>query len=210
MDEGYRKFKAVFVKEKKIPDDIIKSLNRYRKQMYDRNLIGEITVDGKEIGFGNISERSKKGFIVSGTNTGNFKNLKACQYSEIVRCDYEKNTVWYEGQKDPGPSSESMTHYAVYTSSKDVNAVIHVHNKKMWQNMKSIVPSTGAFALFGTPELAKEVKRMFKESPVKEKKVFTLRGHTDGIISFGKDLKEAAGVMVKYYNKFGKRLSKNI
>ena len=95
-------------------------------------------------------------------------------------------------------SSESMTHAAIYEASKKVNAVIHTHNTEMWKKLLNKVPTTAPGAEYGTPEIANEVKRLFNETDLMEKKIFVMAGHEDGVISFGKDLKEAWDVMIRY------------
>ena len=92
-------------------------------------------------------------------------------------------------------SSESLTHAAVYADSK-VNAVIHVHNLKLWNYLKNKVPATSAE--YGTPEMAYEVIRLFKETDVSTRNIFIMLGHIEGVVAFGRDLDEAGNMIIKF------------
>ena len=51
------------------------------------------------------------------------------------------------------------------------------------------------------PEMAEEVIRLFKETDVKEKKILAMAGHEEGVVSFGKNLKEAGQILLEYFEK---------
>jgi L-ribulose-5-phosphate 4-epimerase len=44
--------------------------------------------------------------------------------------------------------------------------------------------------------MAKEIKRLFEETSLRSEKIIVMGGHEEGIISFGKNLEEAANVML--------------
>jgi len=46
--------------------------------------------------------------------------------------------------------------------------------------------------------MVKEVTRLFSETDVLKKRIFSMAGHEDGIISFGKTAEEAGKVMLNY------------
>ena len=46
-----------------------------------------------------------------------------------------------------------------------------------------------------------EVERLFREGEVKEKKIFSMAGHLDGIVTFGATAEEAGGVLMSYLAK---------
>ena len=39
-------------------------------------------------------------------------------------------------------SSASLTHAAIYQANPDINAVIHVHDRDLWENLLDRVPTT--------------------------------------------------------------------
>lgn len=197
MDEkGYFKFKCNWIKTKLNLN--IKQLNQWRAKLYRLGLIG-VNSDG--IGFGNISQRIKEQeFIITGAGTGSFPVLNKNHFSIVKKCDVKHNTVVCRGPIIA--SSESMSHAVIYKFLPDINTVIHVHNHPGWKKLSNKIPTTSESAQYGTPELAKEIERLLEETNLKEVQVFVTAGHPDGIFSFGKNIKEAADVLMKSFNRF--------
>ena len=92
-------------------------------------------------------------------------------------------------------SSESLTHAAVYESDPTARAVIHCHDTKLWAALLNKAPTTPRSVEYGTPEMAYAVRRLFETADVKTKKIFVMAAHGGGIVTFGKDLPEAFGVL---------------
>jgi len=196
MDEGYIKFNAECVSEKPVNSDMAADIiNKWRARLYDISLIGMLE---NGMGFGNISMRTGdgKGFIISGSAIGNTRILKRKQYAKIVDFDFERNYVKFEGVIMP--SSESLSHAAVYTADEEVHAVIHIHNQKMWNTLFGIIPTTSMNAQYGTKELAYEIIELFSSGKVKKTDMFVMGGHKNGLMSFGRDIKSAVGIIMKY------------
>jgi ribulose-5-phosphate 4-epimerase/fuculose-1-phosphate aldolase len=120
-------------------------------------------------------------------------------YSFVSSWDIDNNSLKCSGGTKA--SSESMTHGAVYDCNSQIGAVVHIHNLKYWKTFINKLPTTNKHATYGTPEIANEIKRLYKETDFKTKKVAVLGGHKEGIISFGKNIKEAYNNILKYYNQ---------
>jgi len=192
MDEGYIKFNCKRIPSDDIPLDKVADLNVWRKIMYDKGLIG-IYPDG--IGFGNISIRCNENtFLISGTATGGITDLDNSHYALVTDYDLRANSLICEGLINA--SSESLTHALIYESSSSTNAVIHIHNLELWKKLMHKVPTSKEQVPYGTPEMAKEIKRLFEETSLSSEKIMVMGGHKEGIISFGKNLEEAANVLL--------------
>ena len=100
-------------------------LNAYRRKLLDLRLVG---VDPNGIGFGNLSVRdgATESFYITGSATGGIPELVRADCAKVVACDFESNCVRYEGSALP--SSESLTHAAIYESDATAGAVIHCHD----------------------------------------------------------------------------------
>lgn len=192
MDEGYIKFNCERIPSNDIPLDKVSVLNAWRKIMYDKGLIGMYP---NGIGFGNISIRhDDNSFLISGSATGGIPNLDASHYSLVTDYDLSSNSLICKGQINA--SSESLTHAMIYENSPSTNAVIHIHNLEIWKRLMNEVPTSNEQVPYGTPEMAKEIKRLFIETDLNREKIIVMAGHEEGIISFGKDLEEAANVLL--------------
>jgi L-ribulose-5-phosphate 4-epimerase len=192
MDEGYVKFNCNWIPLNNIPTDKVAELNVWREMMYSRGLIG-MYPDG--IGFGNISMRCDGNtFLISGTATGGISRLNESHYSLVTEYDLAANNITCIGPIKA--SSESLTHALIYQCSSATNAVIHVHSLDLWKTLRNHVPTTSEDISYGTPEMANEMKRLFEETALNKEKIIVMAGHREGIISFGKDLQEAASILI--------------
>lgn len=195
-EEGYIKFDFKFNKTKSTEKSKIVDLNNYRQKLYNLKLIGAYP---NKVGYGNISMRDNKNIIISGSKTGNYKKLNESHYSIVSKYDFHKNKIFCSGAIKP--SSETLTHAAIYECDKKIGAVIHVHNLEMWKKYLNKLPTTLKSIKYGTPEMAFEIQRLYHQTDFKEKQIAVLEGHKEGIISFGKNLSEAYNIILKYFNK---------
>lgn len=168
-------------------------LNAYRRKLLHLRVIG---VNANGIGFGNLSIRDSatKNFYITGSATGRKPELTLADCARVVGYDFEKNWLRYEGSAIP--SSESLTHAAVYESDAKAGSVIHCHDSKLWAALLNKAPTSSKAVDYGTPEMASEVTRLFKVTDVQSTKILVMAGHEGGIVAFGKDLEEAFAVLM--------------
>ena len=169
-------------------------LNACRRQLLQLRLIG---VDANGVGFGNLSIRdgASSNFYVTGSATGGESELTLADYARVVAYDFEKNWLRYEGSAIP--SSESLTHAAVYDSDAKAGSIIHCHDSTLWAALLDQAPTSSKTVEYGTPEMAYEMTRLFRVSDVQNRKILVMAGHEGGIVAFGKDLEEAFAVLMR-------------
>jgi ribulose-5-phosphate 4-epimerase/fuculose-1-phosphate aldolase len=174
------------------PFDGFAELNACRLKLLKRGLIG---VDANGIGFGNLSIRDNatNNFYITGSATGGKPELTPADCARVVAYDFERNWLRYEGSAIP--SSESLTHAAVYDSDATAGSIIHCHDSKLWAALLNHAPTTSRAVDYGTPEMAYEVMRLFKVTDVQSRKILVMAGHEGGIVAFGKDLEEAFAIL---------------
>ena len=193
MDEGYIKFNCERIPSDDIPLDKVAALNIWRELMYNKGLIG-MYPDG--IGFGNISIRCNENtFLISGTATGGIADLDKSHYALVTDYNLQTNSLICKGPINA--SSESLTHALIYECSPSTNAVIHIHNLALWNQLMHKVPTSNEHVPYGTPEMANEIKRLFEKNYLCNEKIIVMGGHEEGIISFGKNLEEAVNVLLE-------------
>jgi L-ribulose-5-phosphate 4-epimerase len=192
MEEGYIKFNCKWIKAGPISKDAILEINSWRETLYKLGLIG-VYNDG--IGFGNISIRfENSSFLITGSATGGIEKLNENHYVLVNEYNLQQNSLTCTGPIKA--SSESLSHAAIYENSPLTNAIIHVHHIGLWEKLIDKLPTTKMEALYGTPEIANEIERLFKESNVKVDKLIIMGGHKEGILSFGVDLAEAGRILL--------------
>jgi len=190
-EEGVIKFNCTWIKEAPLNVELIKELNTWRDTLYKLKLLG-VTKDG--IGYGNISCRYKDNFVISGSGTGKLKHLTNEHYATVINYNVKENTLTAAGPVIA--SSESLTHAMIYENQPAINAVFHVHHFALWEKLLNKIPTTYSDVAYGTPAMANEIVRLFKETNLASEKIFVMAGHQDGIVSFGIDANEAGNLLL--------------
>ena len=170
------------------PFEALAELNTYRRKLLEQRLLG---VDSNGVGFGNLSVRDGVGgnFYITGSATGGLPELKPADRVRVVAYDFVRNWLRYEGTAMP--SSESLTHAAIYESDSSTSAVIHCHDSDLWATLLDRAPTTSKAVAYGTPEMAYEIMRLFTMGDVRSREIFVMAGHEGGIVTFGKNLEDA-------------------
>ena len=176
-----------------VPFDALAELNASRRKLLELRLIG---VDSAGIGFGNLSVRDgvSKNFYITGSATGGHPKLTPTDCVRVVAYDFARNWLRYEGAAIP--SSESLTHAAIYESDPATSAVIHCHDSGLWATLLDRARTTSKSVAYGTPEMAYEIVRLFRVSDVRSRQIFAMAGHEAGIVAFGRNLGDAFDVMM--------------
>lgn len=193
IDEGYIKFNIEWLNEP-LSISVPEQLMQWRDKMHELKQIGHYAAIN--VGYGNISIKTPQGILISGTQTGDIYPIKQEDFTLVTDYDIALNKVVCKGPIKA--SSESMTHAAVYEADDTIKAIIHIHNLELWKKLMDKVPTTKKDVPYGTPEMAQEVFRLFKETNVKSEKIIVMAGHDEGIIAFGKDLDEAGNVLLNF------------
>ena len=188
IDEGYIKYTSDWTPGPAPDDAATKLLDTWRRPLYEAGLIGHY--DDLGVGFGNISVRHGDQFIISATQTGHLAVTDGNHYALVTGYDIEANSVSSIGPAKA--SSEALTHAAIYELDDNIGAVVHVHNKPLWQQLKGRVPTTSADVSYGTPEMAREFTRLYAETDFPSLGIAVMAGHEEGIVTFGVTLEEAA------------------
>ncbi|HDP74338.1 MAG TPA: class II aldolase/adducin family protein [Bacteroidales bacterium] len=197
MKEGVIKFKCNWTKTDPIESPLIDDLIYWRQALHQKGFVG---VDSKGIGYGNLSRRtSGNEFLITGSGTGGFAEIGKQHFALVTSFNIHKNTI-----DSIGPviaSSESLTHAVLYLCDPKIEAVIHVHNLNMWRALLRRVPKTGKQAEYGTPEMAKEVIRLYSQTDLKNKGILVMAGHEEGIVTFGPNIASAAQTLLQWKEK---------
>lgn len=198
LDEGVIKFKFTLKKAPPLDEGSYIELEKWRVILFKMKLIGEYQTE--KIGYGNLSRKisSNTGeFIITGTQTGRLANLSGLHYTRVTKCNLSKMNV--EASGPIAPSSESLTHFAIYNSCPHINSIFHVHSKELWQYMiDKGLDATSESISYGTPEMADEAKKCIGN---KKSGIFVMKGHQDGVISYGTSIEEAGKIVLDTFKQ---------
>ncbi|TAN69621.1 MAG: class II aldolase/adducin family protein [Methylobacter sp.] len=196
--EGVIKYQLNHTQQPIPPLCSLTEINAWRTIAVRLDLIGQSPKRYNNIGFGNISQRinpNSNQFIISGTQTGHIEHLNPEHYCLIVKAEPHQNRLQSCGLCKP--SSESLTHASIYAQNNAVQAVIHAHSPEIWKHTVALgLAHTTADIPYGTVEMATAVKRLFQSGNLTQTSLFTMLGHEDGVIAFGRNMQEAAWELI--------------
>lgn len=201
--EGVIKYDPYF-SERSLPLEVLLSLrelDHWRNDFYERGLIGNDPLRYGGYDYGNVSQRIDFWhglFVITASQTGKLETLEPdTHYSIVTGYNLEANTLSAYGLKQA--SSEALTHAAIYNHDPSVQAILHAHHPGIWEATGQLkIPATCPDVEYGTPEMAKEMKRLLEETDARDKRIISMLGHEDGIVTFGKTLDEAGNTMLEY------------
>ena len=202
-EEGVIKFDLRFTAGPAISMDTLAELNNWRNILWKHALIGQDPTRYDGYGFGNISQRigaqdapeGNREFAISGTQTGHLDQLTNHHYARVTAYNADTNQVTANGPVMP--SSESMTHGVIYDLDNELRVVLHVHSPDIWKTAAAQgIPITRAPVEYGTPEMSREVARLFSQTDVREQGIFSMGGHEDGIVAFATSVEEAGNTLL--------------
>jgi len=201
--EGVIKFNLCYRAAEPVVLPELEELNGWRNRLWQLRLIGQDPRRYDGYGFGNVSMRcgqhdevpGSRAFLISGTQTGALQELDDRHYTLVENYDAAANRVVAHGPVKP--SSESLTHGILYDMDNRIQAVLHVHSPDIWQAAGTLgMPITDAAVAYGTPAMAAEVQRLFRETDVLRQHIFSMGGHEDGIVAFGQTVAEAGATLM--------------
>jgi ribulose-5-phosphate 4-epimerase/fuculose-1-phosphate aldolase len=155
--------------------------------------------------FGNLSVRVASGFsppgrrpfIITGTQTSGKREIGVTDFALVRHFDHRSNSVSSRGPVEP--SSEAMTHGAIYDLDATIEAVFHAHSPEIWRLARELnLPTTDPAAAYGTPEMAAEVRRQFRLGDLRRRSLLVMGGHIDGVMVFGNTPEEAGTVLLAW------------
>lgn len=154
-------------------------------------------------GYGNVSsrvgpypgERGARAFLVSGTQTGGAPCATLDDFAWVRRYDIAHNRVDSEGAVPP--SSESMTHGAIYDLGGHIRHAFHVHSPAIWHAAPALgLPMSDAAVAYGTVAMAREIERLARQTALLDRRLLAMGGHEDGVIAFGRTAADAGAALV--------------
>jgi len=87
---------------------------------------------------------------------------------------------------------------AIYDIAPAARVVLHAHAPEIWRQARALgLPITRVEVPNGTPEMALEVQRLYRESTLSGTRILAMGGHEDGVLAFGATAAEAGEILVR-------------
>lgn len=186
--EGVIKFRLQFTKTNLPPSPELDELLVWRDRFYRLGIIGYDPLRYHGDAFGNISHRigDSDSFLISGSQSGKYQHALPEHFACVDSFELYENRIEAHGPIQP--SSESLTHGAIYAMSPAVRCVVHGHSPQLWTRTSELgLPSTPPSVAYGTPDMALAIAQLYRESGEPELAIFSMLGHEDGFIAYGRE-----------------------
>lgn len=206
--EGFVRFDVEHVTrplEERVYGETARALAAWREILARLGLLGQDPARYGGAGYGNVSARlgpfgdvprGRRRFLVTGTQTGGRRTVGLADFCVVEEYDLARNRVRSTGPVTP--SSESLSHGALYDIAPAARAVLHAHAPEVWRAARRLgLPLTRPGARNGTPELALEVQRLYRETALPALGVLVMAGHEDGVLTFGTSVEEAGTLLLR-------------
>ncbi len=208
IDDGVIKYdRSNFSLSPALSEIEYQDLEFYRSKLFNLELIGEYP--NEKIGYGNLSsvrdyvqyyKSNHPQFIITGTQTGKYKILNGSHYTRVL--DYNIETLHIQMMGPIEASSEALTHAAIYESNHQIQAVFHIHSSPIWKKMiEDKSDHTDADIPYGTALMAMATQKCIGK---KSYGTFCMHGHEDGVVIYGRSIKEAGQLTLDLYDKYFK------
>lgn len=186
--EGVIKFQLDFQEGPPPPEELLRELNAWREIFRQLGLLGQDPTRYDGYGFGNLSRRlpgqGKSAFLISGTQTGQLQKLLPSHYATVEQCNPAANQLRASGQIQP--SSEALSHAALYQSNSEILWVMHLHSPDIFNHRTPLdLPCTDPSAAYGTPAMAAEIQHLANLRKQAGPGLMVMTGHQDGILAYG-------------------------
>jgi hypothetical protein len=198
--EGVIKFQLDFQKGPAPPEELLLELNAWREIFRRLGLLGQDPTRYAGYGFGNLSRRlpgqDNSAFLISGTQTGQLQKLLPIHYATVEQCNPAANQLRASGQIQP--SSEALSHAALYQSRPAILWVMHLHSPDIFHRRTPLdLPCTDPSAAYGTPAMAAEIQRLANLHKQADPGLLIMTGHQDGILVYGSSATETGLLVIE-------------
>ncbi len=199
--EGVIKYELVFATADALRNHNYAELNHWHQVFKQAGLLGQDPHRYDGLGFGNLSQRlGDTEFLITGTQTGHLDQLQPEHYALVTAVEIPQNRV--TGRGPIKPSSESLTHAAIYALHPDIKFVFHAHSPDIWQSRRALgIAETAKSIPYGTPAMASEMRRLYVATGMQTSGIIAMAGHEDGVISFAASAAETGNLMMDFLHQ---------
>ena len=115
----------------------IAALRAWRRVLFDLGGVGQAAHLYGGVGYGNLSVRGDgQTFVITGTQTQHHPDVTVAHLACVEEIDFGAHSVRSHGTTRP--SSEAMTHAAIYAAKTAHRAVVHVHHPEVFARASAL------------------------------------------------------------------------
>ncbi len=195
VEEGVIKYALSFHEGPPPAPSLTAPLRAWHRIAFSLGLLGQDDTRYGGAAYGNLSRRIEGArFVVSGSQTGGRPATSAEDYATVDQWQLRPPSVAAHGPLRP--SSETLTHAAIYAAAPAAQCVMHGHSPAIWNAKHLQLPTTDPLAAYGTPEMAESVRSLIAQGQLGSEGAFVMGGHEDGVVAYGSSVEQAGQMLV--------------
>lgn len=196
MEEGVIKYQLDYTPGQALERSSLAELIAWQRIMHRLGLLGRDPERYGGLAYGNLSQRVLgRGFVISASQTGDRPLPGPDGYCLVTEWDCAANRIRAHGPAKP--SSESLTHAALYDAGPAIGCIIHGHSPEIWRLREVLgLASSPDDTPYGTPAMGDAMAQLYQAHGFSGVGAIAMGGHVDGLVSFGRDPDEAGQEMV--------------
>ena len=179
----------------------VAELIAWRTLLYKLELINQRSDKYAGLSYGNLSQRNpddSECFMITASQTGHLANVSQDDFALVTEYNIKQNSMKSIGTKPP--SSEALTHAAIYHANHSVQAVVHVHSPVIWQYTHELgLTFTEREIAYGTVAMADAVTSIAASN--QHQMLFSMLGHEDGVVVYGNSITNCCLLLLETYAK---------
>lgn len=172
-------------------------LNAWRRILRGAGVLGQTPGRYGGYGFGNVSAKDGAdgpAFLITGTQSGGLEWLPPSAFARVAHVDFERFHATAEGSS--APSSEALTHAAIYAADATVRWVFHGHSPSIFAAAADLgLATVPADVPYGTPRMASAVTTLMGRH-AQRPLLFVSLGHEDGVFACGADAGTVGALLI--------------
>ena len=180
-------------------DTTFGQLRAWRQILQSLGFLGQSPDRYHGASFGNLSARDPdrpEEFVITASQSSGEEPFTREHLVRIAGINLAR--FWVDGVGEVPPSSDTLTHGAIYGADPRIQWIIHCRQPAIWENTEGLaLPVTGPDAEAGTPGMIQAVIDLlhaYQSRPL----VFATAGLTDGLYACGPTARDTGGLLVSY------------
>lgn len=182
-----------------VDEEISRQLNAWRRILKDVGLVSQDPARYDGYGFGNLSTREQEAehgntFVITATQTGRLASLEPQHYVRVT--GFNLSRFWVDAEGSLPPSSESLTHAALYQADARIRWIFHGHSPDIFQRCGALkLVTIPEHVAYGTTDMARAVTELL-EANMSRPILFVTLGHEDGVFACGPTARDTGTLMI--------------
>lgn len=171
----------------------------WRSILFTLDLIGQHPDRNGGYAYGNLSFANPPGFVITASQSSGTPTLEPEDLVQVTHASHSR--FWIEALGSRPPSSDAMTHAAIYQMDPRVRFIFHIHSDEVWSVRDALnLPETPEDVAPASPEMAQAAAQLMQTHQSRPL-VFAAAADRNSIFALSHHIRDCGGLLVSYLAK---------